>query len=390
MKSLILIAVSLLVGVGLGFFVTSREFSAERLPTEQFLQATSASVAPAGAGARLEIVGGSTYNFGQMDRHAKGEHEFVIRNVGDVPIGLKQGQTTCKCTMSEMKDGDLKPGESIPVKLNWTAKTGEEDFSQSAEILTSGYPQQPVIRLHVYGKIIDALRADRGSLSLGSISASENVVGKFKVFAYRGDEPLAITQHEFTSPAKAEFFSAEWRPLAPEEMSNEKALKSGVEVTVRVKSGLPLGPIGQTIRLTTNLPNTAPLEVPIEGQIVGDIMVIGKDVESNRNSIRLGTTSSQQGKTGKYHILVKGPHREETKLQIASVSPAEGLQAELGEPLTDNPQMIRYPLTITIPAGARPITRMGLTEDTAGVLRITTTHPQVKELVVLVRYAVTE
>jgi hypothetical protein len=242
----------------------------------------------------------------------------------------------------------------------------------------------------VYGKIIDALRADRSGLSLGSLSASENVVGRFKVFAYRGEEPLAITQHDFLNAATAEYFSAESRPLQSDEMSNEQGLKSGVEVTVRVKSGLPLGAINQTIRLTTNLPETAPLEVPIEGQIVGDILLVGKDVDSARNAIKLGATTTKQGLTGRYHILVKGPHRGETKLQITSVEPADGLQAELGEPLDDNPQVTRYPLTIKVPAGSKPISRLGTTPADAGVLRIATTHPQVKELVVLVRYAVTE
>lgn len=289
-----------------------------------------------------------------------------------------------------MKDGDLQPGESVPVNLSWTAKTGEQDFSQSAEILTTGYPEQPVLRLHVFGKIIDALRADRNSLSLGSISASENQVSRFKLLAFRGDEPLAITGIEFTSAATADHFSAEARALSPDETPSDEGLKSAVEVTVRVKSGLPLGAVNQTIRLTTNLRETAPYDLPIEGQVVGDIQVVGRDVDSARNSIRFGTAKSKEGLTKKYHLLIKGPHREATKLEIAGVEPVDGLQAELGEALTDNPQVTRYPLTIKIPAGATPIVRQGLTPESAGVVRISTTHPQVKELVLIIRYAVIE
>jgi hypothetical protein len=390
MKTFAFVAVSLLVGIGLGLVATQREFAKERLPTKAYLKASATNLKPGGQDSQLEIEGGSTYDFGQMDRHAKGEHTFVIRNTGNTPIGLRQGQTTCKCTISEMKDGELQPGDSIPIKLTWNAKTGEQEFSQSAEILTSGYPQQPVLRLHVHGKIIDALRADRASLSLGSVSASENIVGRFKVYAYRGDEQLAITKHEFTNKATADKFSAESRPLKPEEMVTEQGLKSGVEVTIHVKSGLPLGAIAQTIRLTTNLPETAPLELPIEGRIVGDIMIVGAGAVSDQNIIALGATSSTQEKTARLHVLVKGPHRVETKLEISGVEPAGGFQAELGEALTDNPQVTRYPLTITIPKGSKPISRLGTTAENAGVLRIATTHPQVKELVVLVRYAVTE
>ncbi len=389
MKIVAFVVASLAVGIGLGLAATRREFSAELLPTTALRQA-KATASASNSKAKLVIVGGLAYNFGEMDRHAEGEHEFVFKNEGSVPIGLRKGQTTCKCTMSEMKDGELQPGESMPIKLTWTAKTGEADFSQSAEIITTNYPAQPIVRLHVYGKIIDALRTDRGNLTLGSVSTSENAGGRFKVFAFRGEEPLEIVKHEFLAKDREEYFSAEFRPLAAEEVAAESGAKSGVEVTVQIKSGLPLGAIGQSIKLTTNLPNTVPLTVAIEGRIVGDIMVVGAGAVSDQNMIRLGDVSSSAGKTAKYHLLVKGPHRAETTLKIKDVEPADGMQAVLGEALTDNPQVTRYPLTITIPIGAKPVSLQGLKAGEAGMIRLTTTHPQIPEFVIIVRYSVTE
>jgi hypothetical protein len=382
------VVASFAVGIGLGLAATRREFSAEHLPTTALRQAKA--ITSSQQGGKLVIVGGAAFNFGEMDRHAEGEHEFVFKNEGTTPIGLRKGQTTCKCTMSEMKDGELLPGQSLPIKLTWTAKTGENDFSQSAEIITTNYPAQPIVRLHVYGKIIDALRADRGNLTLGSISSSENVVGRFKVFAYRGDEPLEIVKHEFTAADRAEFFSAEFRPLTAEEVAAESGARSGVEATIHVKSGLPLGTIGQAIRLTTNLPNTVPMNVALEGRVVGDIMIVGAGAISDQNMIRLGDVTSSTGKQGDYYLLVKGPHRKETTLKVTAVEPAAGMQAVLGEALTDNPQVTRYPLTITIPVGAKPVSLQGLKPGEAGVIRIATTHPQIPEFVIIVRYSVTE
>jgi hypothetical protein len=389
MKIIAFVVASLAVGIGLGLAATRREFSAELLPTTALREAKAP--AAGSPNAKLVIVGGMAHNFGEMDRHAEGEHEFVFKNEGTTPIGLRKGQTTCKCTMSEMKDGELQPGESMPIKLTWTAKTGEADFSQSAEIITTNYPAQPIVRLHVYGKIIDALRTDRGgNLTLGSVSSSENAVGRFKVFAFRGDEPLEIVKHEFMVKDREEFFTAEFRPLTAEEVAAESGARAGVEAIVHVKSGLPLGTIGQGIRLTTNLPNTVPLTVGIEGRIVGDIMVVGAGAISDQNMIRLGDVSSAAGKMAKYHLLVKGPHRNETTLKITGVEPAAGLQAMLGEALTDNPQVTRYPLTITIPEGTKPVSLQGLKSGEAGVIRLATTHPQIPEFVIIVRYSVTE
>lgn len=50
MKAALLIGLSLVVGIGLGLASTRREFSAEQLPTNQYLQATTTSARPQGAG----------------------------------------------------------------------------------------------------------------------------------------------------------------------------------------------------------------------------------------------------------------------------------------------------------------------------------------------------
>ena len=52
MKAALLIALSLVVGIGLGIAATRREFSAEQLPTEQYLRTTQASNNPKAAGAK--------------------------------------------------------------------------------------------------------------------------------------------------------------------------------------------------------------------------------------------------------------------------------------------------------------------------------------------------
>jgi hypothetical protein len=390
MKNLVLVIGSLLLGVGLGMAATRREFSKEELPTEQFLAAIRSGVSNEYAGPKVVVVDGSTFDFGKMDRHAEGEHVFVIRNDGNRPLTLEKGQTTCKCTMSEMKDGELQPGESIPIKLTWTAKTGDANFSQSAEIKTSD-PRQPLVRLNVFGKIIDALRADRAQLTLGTLSASEDATRKFRLHAFRGENQLAVTQHEFTIPEHAAHFTADFRPLTPDELKEEVGAKSGVEVSIHVKSGLPLGAVRQTIRLTTNLEEASPLDVPIEGHIVGDIVLVGPAfVVSDKSIVNISDVTSAKGKTVNAFILVKGPHRDETKLTLKSVEPSDSLQATLGEVATDNPQVDRYPITITIPPGSNQTNRIGLTDKDAGVIRVETTHPRIKEFVILVRYAITE
>ena len=69
-------------------------------------------------------------------------------------------------------------------------------------------------------------------------------------------------------------------------------------------------------------------------------------------------------------------------------SPAASFPPRLGEPSRENPKVVRYPLVLQIPAGTRPVARAG--DGSYALVKVTTTHPQVKELTLRIRYIVTE
>jgi hypothetical protein len=125
--------------------------------------------------------------------------------------------------------------------------TAEPEFSQSAEIITND-PARPKVRLLVNGLIIQSIRPDRSELSFNNVSTSDDSTVKMKIFGFR-DEPLEILSHEWAQPETAESYSAVIRPLAEGELDKSIGARSGVELAVHLKSGLPLGPLAQTIRL---------------------------------------------------------------------------------------------------------------------------------------------
>ncbi|MBM4092928.1 MAG: DUF1573 domain-containing protein, partial [Planctomycetes bacterium] len=51
-----------------------------------------------------------THDFGRMDPLTERSHTFVIRNIGDAPLRLEQGPTTCKCTLSGLSNRHVLPG----------------------------------------------------------------------------------------------------------------------------------------------------------------------------------------------------------------------------------------------------------------------------------------
>src|SRR5690606_17389410 len=156
-------------------------------------------------------------------------------------------------------------------------------------------------------------------LSFNNLPANEEASVKMKIFGFH-DEPLEVTGHEWLTPDTAELFDASFLPLQPDELDKSLEATSGVEMTVKLKSGLPLGPIAQTIRLATNYDVPA-LEIPIVGRIVGDITIIGPGYTSNRNSLQMGLIDRDKGKQVTLRAVIKGNHRDDVQLTIESVEP---------------------------------------------------------------------
>ena len=56
-----------------------------------------------------------------MQRGTSKSHEFVFRNTGKSPLTVRVGATSCKCTVGKVSKNRFAPGESVPVKLEWSA-----------------------------------------------------------------------------------------------------------------------------------------------------------------------------------------------------------------------------------------------------------------------------
>ena len=60
------------------------------------------------AGLPRAAVPTTDYDFGLMDPMTTGTYDFEIKNVGDAPLHLKLGPTSCKCTISGLSADKLE------------------------------------------------------------------------------------------------------------------------------------------------------------------------------------------------------------------------------------------------------------------------------------------
>src|ERR1700676_5756139 len=109
------------------------------------------------------------YDFGKMQVGAEGRHEFVIRNVGQGPLTLEKGPTTCACTVEEIEHPQLAPGEAANVLVTWHPK-GRGPFRQSATVRTSD-PKAGSIELTVFGDVVSSYRVENDHPTFTNISS---------------------------------------------------------------------------------------------------------------------------------------------------------------------------------------------------------------------------
>ena len=149
----------------------------------------------------------------------------------------------------------------------------------------------------------------------------------------------------------------------------------------------PWGRFQQWLSLTTNLQDAEKLEIPLAGQVVGDISVGGSGWSEERGALAMGSVKSSEGGHHKLSIFVRGADAASTTFEVQSVDPPE-LKVTVGQPKKLKDTLVQVPLEIAIPAGTRPMVHLDTAQGEPGRIVLSTTHPKIKELAINVQFAV--
>jgi hypothetical protein len=107
-----------------------------------------ATVAPISSVAQPDF-----WDFGDVKAGSVPEHEFVITNDSVKDLVIKDTTTSCGCTVSEIKNKFLKPGESTTVLIKLDTKGYTGDVQQFVYVNTDSM-DKPIIRLTVKAKVL--------------------------------------------------------------------------------------------------------------------------------------------------------------------------------------------------------------------------------------------
>jgi hypothetical protein len=392
MRSALFVALAVILGVSLGIgstWATLGDLSSVRvvLAPQTAVSGSVCDVPPGGPQPRIEV-DQDQFDFDYIEAGSKVSHSFIVTNTGKYPLCLDEGGTTCaKCTVSDLTNRTLAPGESTRITVEYHSSRDELNFRQSATILTND-AARPRIELTILGKIMRSLRAIPDPVYLPNVPASEGYQTSLQLLAYF-DNNLEVTKIEFGDPEFAEFFSARAEPLERDEFADAKA-KSGVLVHLTVKPGLPQQPIDQKIRLHTNIATGSVFEIPLRMKVVGDVALAGQGWNDDTGILLLGTVSSTRGLTRDLKLLVRGKNRDRVRVRLERTDPG-WLKVKIGTPIDiNNGTIIQYPVRIEVPPGSPATNRLGSTLGKHAEIVLDTEGADAKQLTIRVRMAVAQ
>ncbi len=361
---------------------------------------------------KVELPDGNTYDFGVMRPDEKGEHIFVVKNVGDDSLILKVGASTCKCTVGELGNELLEPGEQTEVKMSWTVSTNEKTFGQSAELRTND-PSNVAIRFEIKGTVVRDVQLFPEEITIGDVAAGEDIELDVNVFSYMSEAMIAGGV-KFSDDKINELADFDVTAFDPNEQDgvNETATQ-GFHVHGTIHPGLKQGPISTNIMLAlkpeptssdgdkttsndaakddenaSSLDRTA--YIPVSGRIVGALSIVPhqrlKGVSGGGYVFDFGILDKDAPMTAKLFIRMKSSEQKSTKLSLGEISPAENVQAELGEPIGQG-KMAIYPLELELKPGSQAIDRLGMNKGDYGFVMIESDNPDVPALKLTLKFA---
>jgi hypothetical protein len=137
-----------------------------------------------------------------------------------------------------------------------------------------------------------------------------------------------------------------------------------------------LGRLSQTITATFSMPEPNTAEVPLEGSVGGDLVLVGPGWDSSRQALLLGTVSGTTGLRTRIFLSAKGTHRDVVRPTVEDTVP-ESLQVTIGpgSPVGSG-SVVRIPIDIVIPPGSRAVNHICSEQAPAGRIVLATGHPE--------------
>jgi LEA14-like dessication related protein len=204
---------------------------------------------------KLEVVGGDTYNWGQVKPSANPlKGTLKLKNAGNQPLEIKSVKPSCGCTATKLDKEILQPGEvaSVDVSLNIGTATGQVTKTIT---ISSNDPNNETKIVWLKAEVVRAIMLSMpyiaftdlniGKESTASITVKNNSSENVTFFGFEGTAGLAVTPK-----GKLELKPGEEFKLSATLVPDKEGYYSG------------------TVKFSTSHPDFPSVEVPVYGNVL--------------------------------------------------------------------------------------------------------------------------
>jgi hypothetical protein len=131
----------------------------------------------------------TVHNFGKMGPGKSKTCNFVFKNVGDGELVIKKIQSTCGCTVPQLKKKKYAPGESGTIKVTFRVPTNEGPTTKHLYILSNA-PKKPRYQFSVKAAVEVTVSYTPKRLNLDL--REENAAAPKIILKSKDDQPFSI------------------------------------------------------------------------------------------------------------------------------------------------------------------------------------------------------
>ncbi len=209
--------------------------------------------AAACAAPELAVEQGS-FNFGSVTQGKTVQHNFVVKNVGDAPLQIKQLTASCGCTAAKPSAALVAPGKSAEIQVSFDSSNFSGNVQKTVAMATNA-GKSPNYTFKLEGNVVEALQVTPRQLNLGPIATTVAKQGIITVTNMGGSSVklLSVNASSASLQIKASIKKAE---LKPGETGTIE-----LSVTARPEAKVLSG----YLHILTNSPQKKEITVPVYG-----------------------------------------------------------------------------------------------------------------------------
>lgn len=192
------------------------------------------------------------FDFGMMDPLTVGKHTFVIENHGKETLVIQGGHSSCKCTLSDLKEAIIPPGDSQTVTLTWNSGHAKTEFQQSAIVRTND-PSNPEIRLSVRGVVRAVLGAHPTAVNFDRLIPETMATAQFVLYSQVWEEMKAVRIESTNEHVQAELSTEPFEGAFARDNEIRNA-RSGLVINLSYDGTATRGPLSGRLRVFVEPP----------------------------------------------------------------------------------------------------------------------------------------